>query len=252
MKSNKFREFGQTVQDRDAPVVQPVFVTEGSGAIVVIAITLFSVVVMYVTSRNSESAWSSIWGTVIFFSLALPTGLMAANGTFAAMFRTWQEQRTIIILNHPGASQRAQNTLGVVSPPQLPYSPPVDPVALPASPNFVSPHAEPDDSAKREAAAWLLQLYGPDGHPDPKKVLLKSDKERPGRVRIAAPSRPAKEYLIDRRIIHDLGNGYRLNLTRCSTITAAQNNLSLTGVGGARTPLPLPTTPQYSGEGVQS
>jgi hypothetical protein len=225
MKSSKYREFGQTAQ-QEAPIVQPVYVTEGSGAIVVIAITLFSIVVMFITSRNSDSAWSSIWGTVIFFSIALPTGLMAANGTFGSMFRVWQEQRTILLLNRPDAPQ---HTLEVVQHPQLSDSGPVAPLQ---ERNFVSPYAEADDSVMSEAKAWLVQLYTKEGTPDPAKVLLESDTEKPGRIRIKGPSRPAKQYLLDRGIIHDLGNGYRLNMPRCSTILGAQNNLLRTPVPG--------------------
>src|SRR5690606_3732017 len=111
------------------------------------------------------------------------------------------------------------------------------PAQLPHAPSFVAPHSEPDESATREAAAWLLHLYGKDGTPDPKKVLLSSEKERPGRVRVAGPSRPAKQFLLAKGIIHDLGNGYRLNLVRCPTLMAAQNHLSYTsGVGGIPTP----------------
>jgi hypothetical protein len=116
--------------------------------------------------------------------------------------------------------------------------------------NFVAPLAEPDDSAKREAVAWLMQLYGADGEPDPKKVLLKTDKERPGRVRIAAPSRPAKEYLLERGAIHDLGSGYRLALARCPTRDAAMAFLDRAyGVGRYPTEYQgLPTTQTEVGE----
>lgn len=71
-----------------------------------------------------------------------------------------------------------------------------------------------------------MHLNGQDGEPDPKKVLLKTDKETPGRIKIAAPSRVAKRYLLERGVLRDMGgNGYCLNLTRCPTITAAQNRL---------------------------
>jgi len=141
----------------------------------------------------------------------------------------------------------------VVEPQQLPdYGPSVDgpQAALPAPSNFVAPVAEPDNSAMREAASWLAQLYGEDGEPDPKKVLMQSDKERPGRLRVAAPSRPAKEYLLARSILLDLGNGFRLNLVRCPTRDSALAQLYANGVGRSPTPRHLPT-PTYSGVEVQ-
>jgi hypothetical protein len=125
----------------------------------------------------------------------------------------------------PYEAQRSLENVQVVPYPRIADTQPVAPARVPEGQRFVPAQAEPDDSAKREAAAWLLQLFTQDGTPDPKKILLQSEKERPGRIRIAAPSRPAKQYLMDKSIIHDLGNGFRLNLTRCPTITAAQNLL---------------------------
>ena len=102
----------------------------------------------------------------------------------------------------------------------------------------------------REAASWLAQLYGEDGEPDPKKVLLKSDKERPGRLRIAAPSRPAKEFLLHHSVLLDLGTGFRLNLVRCPTRDSALAQIHANGVRRSPTPHHLPT-PTYSGVEVQ-
>lgn len=244
MKFNQDHSFDQTAQEYPAP--QRVYVTSGSGAIVVITVFLFSVVVMFVTSRNSQSAGSGIWGTVIFFCLAMPIGLMAANGSFAQMFHSWLG---FLSVRETYRLQAAPN-LSVVDPLRLPYEAPAQPVALPQSNSFVAPHADRDDSARREAAAWVIQLYGADGEPDPKKVLMRSEKERPGRVRIAAPSRSAKQWLMDYGILLDLGGtGFRLNLVRCPTITAAQKQLDLAnGVGRVPHPPTYLTTPANGGE----
>jgi hypothetical protein len=122
------------------------------------------------------------------------------------------------------------------------------PAQLPTGTRFVPAIAPADQSVEREAVAWVLQLYGRDGEPDPAKVLTKTDNEKPGRVRIAGPSKAAKQWLVDRRILHSLGNGYRLNLTRCPNIDAAKQYLSTPAGGGVPYPPTLATTtPQTSG-----
>lgn len=246
MYDNKECEYGQVAEPPRQPPPHHLQVTSGSGAIVVITIFLFSVVVIYVTSRNSQSAWSGIWGAVIFFSTAMPVGLMAANGSFAQMFHSWLG---FLAMREAYRHPKAPN-VSVVDSPQIGHREPVQP-ALPQTSTFVSPHADKDDSAKREAAAWVLQLYGPDGEPDPKKVLMKSDKERPGRVRIAAPSRPAKQWLMDHSILLDLGGtGFRLNLVRCPTITAAQTHLDMANEVGRSRTYHHDTTPTLVNGGV--
>jgi hypothetical protein len=157
-------------------------------------------------------------GAVLFFGIFTPIGLMAANGSIARIITNGQNQRTVRIIRQP---QRVR----VADPIQLPHTQSAPPLALPGGSTYVPAQAEPDDSAKREAAAWLLQLYDGSGNPDPKKVLMQSNKERPGRIRIGAPSTPAKQYLLDRGVIHELGNGYRLAIARYPTINHVHDQL---------------------------
>jgi hypothetical protein len=174
-------------------------------------------------------------------------------GAIAGLLILWQPGALpAVLINHqreitvrrrdelPYRAQSAPAVLTVVEPLQLAHTPSA-PAMLPYASTFVAPH---DDSAEREAVAWMLQLYGADGTPDAKKVLLASDKEKPGRIRIAAPSRPAKEWLLARHLIHDLGNGFRLNLGRCPTIADARIHLS-PGYGGGMSPTYPP--PQQGG-----
>lgn len=97
----------------------------------------------------------------------------------------------------------------------------------PALPEDVGPSyvAPVEDSAYREAVAFVVQLYGPDGLPDPKKVHMSTTKEGPGRLRIKAPSRSAVEYLLNRRVLVDMKNGYRLNVPRYPTIQVIRAQL---------------------------
>lgn len=194
------------------------------GAAVIIVNLLMAAIIMLAIWLNAGSVLTGIFGIiggVFYYSTATPFMLFVVTGGMAQYLTKREEELTTRGRHKMEYAQRVT----VEHPIQLPYTDHTPPLALPRASTFVPAQAEPDDSAKREAAAWVLQLYGQNGQPDPKKVLLTSDKERPGRVRIAAPSRPAKQWLLDRHIIHDLGNGFRLSLTRVPTISAAQEQL---------------------------
>lgn len=189
-------------------------------------ISLFvGMIVMGAFIYDNHSVTVSVLAGVSFYGAVAGALILAPHATqivIAHMREVTTRRFNELPYKH---AQQATQRVSLLDPIQLPYAAPTQPLALPQGSTFVPAQAEPDDSAKREAAAWVLQLYQANGEPDPKKVLLISDKERPGRVRIAAPSRPAKQYLLDKHIIHDLGNGFRLSLARCPNITAAQNHL---------------------------
>lgn len=118
------------------------------------------------------------------------------------------------------------------------------PSALMENSRFVPAIAPGDQSVEREAVAWVLQLYGKDGEPDPAKVLTEENtdkKDQVGRIRIGAPSKVAKQWLLDRRILFNMGTAYRLNLTRCPNIDMARQYLppALNGVPYPTHPHPL-------------
>jgi hypothetical protein len=134
-------------------------------------------------------------------------------------------------------AQNAQPSLTVVDPLQIAHKPSA-PVLLPYASTFVAPH---DDSAEREAAAWLLALYTEQGDPHPRKVNLSDKKERPGRVWAKSPSEAALQILTQRGIVHNLGNGIRLSLTRCPTVTAALERLQTGRARASQAYTPLPS-----------
>jgi hypothetical protein len=174
----------------------------------------------------------TVVSTAAFYGGIITLMLLIDSGTLGYYLGKREEEQTkreqIRLTYH-------QQQWRVAEAPQIAHSPATDTLQLPASNNFVAPLVEPDSSVRREAITWLMGLYGSDGQPDPKKVLLKSEKERPGRVRVAGPSRPAKQYLMDKFVLLDLGTGFRLNLSRCPTFAAAQNYLTFDGVGGTPT-----------------
>jgi hypothetical protein len=179
-----------------------------------------TIVVMGAMYFDYRSATVAVLSGVTFFLFFGSLVILTLSGTLKEVITNGQNNRTQRMMLRLQYDHATQPAITLVEPPRLAQTPPAQ---LTYASTFVSPV---DDSAEREAAAWLLQLYGSDGQPDPKKVLLQSDKERPGRIRVAAPSRPAKELLLTKHILLDLGTGYRLNLVRAPTIHEAHANLS--------------------------
>lgn len=203
---------------------------------------LVTIIVIAISWFDSGSAKEAMYSGVTFFFLFGALVILTLSGTLKEVWMNGQNNRTQRQLHRLQYNLTNAPAMTLVEPPRLPlHSPPAQPQL---SSTFVAPV---DDGAQREAAAWLLQLYQADGTPDPKKVLLASDKERPGRIRIAGPSRAAKELLLARHIIHDLGNGYRLALSRCPTIHDAHAQLAPL-YGAPSSPTYLPTHPQEGGE----
>lgn len=215
MNSKRDFKYSQSIQDKEYP--PPTI--QGHNSTAIWGLTSFAIVMFSSLFFTGFGVMVTVVSTGVVYLTIMILIVLIDSGALERIVTVALEQRTIM---HADRLNQATQRITVEHPIQLPHS---ESVALPGPSTFVAPIAEPDDSAKREAAAWVLQLYGADGQPDPKKVLMQSDKERPGRVRVAAPSRPAKQYLLDRHIIHDLGNGFRLSLARCPTITAAQNHL---------------------------
>lgn len=214
------------------PATAIVYATGTVGGIVTVANSLLAVIIVVALARNEFSALAAIIVGGVYYGVTTLAALFILSGSLTAIVTSHQEQ--ITLRQYHRLQYRAQN-LDIVHPLQLPNSQDTDPVrpqtpptGLPLTHAYVAPSAPSsdfDEAARREAIAWVIQLYGTDGEPDPKKVLLETDKERPGRIRITAPSREAKRFLLERSIIHDLGNGYRLSLVKCPTISAAQDHL---------------------------
>ncbi len=178
--------------------------TESQSANVLKSVNLMSVGVAGLLSWgmfvDSHSVTVSVLSGVAFYGAVAGLLILWQPGALPYVIVSRQQEVTIRrrdeqLYSLQAAQLPPPQRWTVADPVQIPSTPPAQ---LPAASSFVSAHAEPDDGVRREASAWLLQLYGADGSPDPKKVLMKSEKERPGRVRIAAPSAPAKQLLLDR------------------------------------------------------
>lgn len=233
MQYNDKRPYGQTTQEMEYPTPPPPTIrNEGQGAMN-IGLSVVAVVMFTSLFFSGINVAVTVVSTALFYGGIIVLVLLINSGTLGYWLGKREEEQT----KREELRQIYWQRVRVADPAQIPYTEPAPtPQALPASSSFVAPQAEPDNSIKREATMWLYQLYGADGQPDPRKVLLQSDKEKPGRIRIAGPSRPAKEYLLQRHIIHDLGNGYRLNIARYPTRAGVEHALILSdGVGGVPT-----------------
>lgn len=220
--------------EHEYPTSSPLPPRQGNGGVVTLGSSIVAAIMFLSLFFSGINVAITVVSTVTFFGSIIVLTLLIDSGTLAYWLGKRAEEGTK--REHLRLAYAHEQPRITVVDTQPPYTPPVEPLpALPKPSTFVPAVAEPDDSARREALAWLSQLYGGDGEPDPKKVLMQSDKERPGRIRIAAPSKPAKEFLLSLHVIHDLGNGYRLNLGRCPTLIAAQEHIfRLSGVGGSR------------------
>ena len=128
MQFNQSKQYAQTSPEYVAP--QPIYVTAGGSAIVVIAMLLLTIIIIFITSRNSGSAPYGIVGSVVFFLVGTPIGLLAVNGGIAAMFASYHEQRTIQrrdALQYGLWQEQAARRITVADPLQLEDSPPPPP-----------------------------------------------------------------------------------------------------------------------------
>lgn len=217
-------------EHKPAPVI---YQTGGLGGLVIIANTLFAVVIITALIRNQTSAATAIVAGGLYYAVTTHSALLILSGSLTAIAQNRAEQHTqrrLYELQYTVRS-RAADPL-----PQLPgpvYDASwVEPrPTLPNGSTFV-PAREQDDSVRRTAVAWLLQLFDQDGNLNPKKVILNTQKERPGRINVSLPSAKAKQYLLDNRIIYPMPHGYRYNL-RYPTVADVRRALSNhTPVGG--------------------
>lgn len=219
-ESTTGREYGTYSEPR--PIYTPP--SGGLGGVVTIANLLMAAIMAIALVRAQMSAIAVVITTGLYYASTTSLFLLITSGALTEIVRTHSDARTQRELH------RLQLTLYSPPAPSLPEppdeKPALAPPGLPQTPSFVPP-ATVDDGARRAAGMWLLNLYGPDGQLDPKKVLLATTKERPGRIRIKTPAQPAIDYLVQRRILRPLEkdgqpNGYALNMRYALLAEAAQ------------------------------
>lgn len=202
MQYNDSHTYRQTAQDAEIPTVQPIYITGGGTAIVVIAMLLLTIIIIYITSQNAGSAPFGIVGSVLFFLVGTPVGLLSVNGGIATMHRSWEEQRTLRRYNDQQAQIQVMQ-LGVSGVPQLPPGEPTDLPRLPAGPRFVPPVPVAGDEMRAAAAGWIAQLFDPETG---KATRITRNK---GQIQIKSPEPEVVDYLESLGIVR-VGEGKQL------------------------------------------
>lgn len=183
----------------DAPEPRPVLLKPATGGAVIIAHLLFATIILVALLVNHASAVTAILTSALVYSLT--TGSI---GELVVIFKHYSLQRYRMDGYMPDPE-----SVHLVNPMQLADREPA--YSLPVTSTFVAPV---DDSVRREALAFIMQLYDAQGQPDGHKLILTSHKEAPGRLRIPAPSSAAKKYLLSRRVLREVKRGYALNVPR--------------------------------------
>jgi hypothetical protein len=249
MTNRQYKQI-QDVPQNDIPTIQPIYVTSGGGAIVVIAILVFSVVVIFVTSQHDNSGWAGIWGTAAFFTIATTIGLLAVNGGLASMWGDWQREKTIRNRDKHQfriwQQQAHQQRISVIEQDllQTGYEPP----ALSQAPSFVPAVPDADVRVKMACAKFIVDLFDDQGRPNPKMILPDTAK-RPGQVQAKKPGSAPLEYMQSLGMI-DVGDDGMLffNTDRYPTHRDALNAINRNRPTRGDAALPGPSTPYHPQE----
>ena len=198
-----------------------VYNTGALGGIVTIANVLVATIIVYALSRDASStgvAVAIITGA-LYYGVTTSFALLVLSGSLAQIVTRRDEQ---ITLRRYHILQAQQRSLPAADPVQTLYSLP------PSSGSFVAPV---DDSDARAGLAYIATLYGADGMPDTKRVVIgASDAGQEGRLRIANPPRSTLEWLVSRGLLQPITkrgtvNGYRLNTIAAPTLAEARQIL---------------------------
>lgn len=216
-------------QEYPAPQQQVVHVTGPGTVIVVIAILFFSLVVMYLTNQNPNTAGIGMVGSAIFFLVGVPVAIMANNGGIERLGCEIQRQTTIRQHNNQIVALQLDTALPhaalLVEPLQPTKALTAEGVQAPYdSPRFVPAIPRADPLMKASAGGWVTQLFNSDGRPNRKISPNK------GNVQVSKPSDEVKEYLVSLGIIsEDAGSNIYFDTTRYPVLRDAINSIN-TGV----------------------
>lgn len=210
---------------------QIVYETGGLGGVVTIANGLFAVVMIAALARGEYGAIAAIVTGGLYYGITTIIALVVLSGTLTQIVVNRQEQVTL--------RQYHQLQVSIVQPTALPDSSwprpdHADPLQLPGTPP--APTAPPlggvtyvaaeDLTIRRNAALWAATLYGSDGLPNPKMVHLDAKRERPGRLRIAAPAKAQREWLESKKVLESIPHGVRLRVERYPDADTLRNILN--------------------------
>lgn len=192
---------------------QIVYETTGLGAIVTIANGLFAVVIIAALWRGDTGVVAAIVTGGLYYGVTTMFALLVLSGSLSQIVVNRQEQITL--------RQYHQLQVSVVQPAALPGADPLHIPGTPAADRLPGPLggvtyvAAEDMTTARDAALWAVSLYRSDtGQPDGSKVHLDSKRERPGRLRVGAPTAKQRAWLTSKKVLEDIPHGCRLRVER--------------------------------------
>jgi hypothetical protein len=206
---------------------QTVYETTGLGGIVAFLSALFAAVIIVALLQAEWSAVVAIVSGGLYFGLITMGALLVLSGTLAQVLVNRQEQITLRRyheLQYKIMVERPTALPDTVDPLQLPSTPSAEQLPGPLGGTTFVP-AE-DMTTARDAMLWAVSLYGSDGSPDPSKVHLTSDKERPGRLRVKAPAANMRAWLTSKKVLEDVSGGVRLRIERYPDVQTLRSVLN--------------------------
>jgi hypothetical protein len=190
----------------------------GLSKVITIANTLVSLILIVGMVLDKHSVTTSTIAGVGYFALSTTTTLLILSGSLSAIVISRQHQLTTRRLH--ALQYREQPAIEILPAPHSPAQLATQPSEM----NWVPAVANPHDTQRRDAIAWLLLLYQEDGRPDPSKVNLKAG-EKQGSIWAKWPPPEAIDYLTSKGAIIHNGNSLTLNLTRFPTRQALTERL---------------------------
>jgi hypothetical protein len=203
----------------------------GLGLVIVSAHLLVTIIIVVSMIVNGQDAWRSALVGAAFFAITVPFNVSLMTGALPNIFATIQHYKTerhrvdayvelaqLALTWHIESARAQQPQLAAPQEQgtQTPYRTPS------VTDSFVAPFADAQ-SAASEALAWASSLYGSDGQPDRRKVVVEGDNRGWLRVRMlgsarGAGSAEAAQWLHSRRIIMRAQGGFVLNVSRFPTV----------------------------------
>lgn len=195
------------------------------GAITIVACVLVTLIIITLLITTGHDPTKTLLAGIGFFIAAVISSQIILTDTLKEIAIAAIQHKTALGL--ADRQQPAPRIIDVTPTRALPEGGPRTPRALlPDNRNFVPPRSEQEEEVRSQAAAWVRNLYGADGQPDPKKVNLAKDSRKQGTVWVKWPDEQARHYLANQGIILDYGNSIALRLPHYATLDALEEKLS--------------------------
>jgi hypothetical protein len=200
------------------------------GFVLTVANGLITAIIITGMAIDGTQVWRAILTGAAYFAITSVAFAALITGSASSIFLTWQHQKTerhrvdayehlaeLALSWHIEAARAQQPQLAAPQEqgPQRVYR------TLSVTDSFVPPYQDPH-RASTEALAWVRTLYGSDGFPDRRKVVVEGDNYGWLKVKMLGSnrgdgSRDALQWLLDRRVVMRAQGGFVVNLSRYPT-----------------------------------